>query len=122
MTPRRIHADRWQYLHGSGLVQAGVVIESRWQEVKILATPLLVVLFVCALALGTHGRRKCRPRSMPCETTCVLWLSFNNGYTSYIEVLNAERSLLTAELLQAQTKGIIFQSLVNLYKAMGDRS
>lgn len=34
-------------------------------------------------------------------------------------MLNAERSLFTAELLQAQTKGIIFQSLVNLYKAMG---
>ena len=30
-----------------------------------------------------------------------------------------EASLFAAELLQAQTKGILFQSLVNLYKAMG---
>lgn len=46
-------------------------------------------------------------------------LRFDNGYTSYIEVLDAERSLFAAELLQAQTKGVLFQSLVNLYKAMG---
>jgi len=44
---------------------------------------------------------------------------FDNGYTSYIEVLDAERSLFTAELLQAETKGVLFQALVNLYKAMG---
>jgi multidrug efflux system outer membrane protein len=46
-------------------------------------------------------------------------LRFDNGYTSYIEVLDAERSLFNAELSQAQTKGVLFQSLVNLYKAMG---
>ena len=46
-------------------------------------------------------------------------LRFDNGYTSYIEVLDAERSLFNAELSQAQTKGSLFQSLVNLYKAMG---
>ena len=46
-------------------------------------------------------------------------LRFDNGYTSYIEVLDAERSLFTAELLQAETKGVLFQALVNLYKAMG---
>ena len=46
-------------------------------------------------------------------------LRFDNGYTSYIEVLDAERSLFAAELFQAQTKGVLFQALVNLYKAMG---
>ena len=46
-------------------------------------------------------------------------LRFDNGYTSYIEVLDAERSLFNAELSQAQTKGVLFQALVNLYKAMG---
>jgi multidrug efflux system outer membrane protein len=46
-------------------------------------------------------------------------LRFDNGYTSYIEVLDAERSLFTAELSQAQTKGVLFQALVNLYKTMG---
>ena len=46
-------------------------------------------------------------------------LRFDNGYTSYIEVLDAERSLFNAELAQAQTKGALFQALVNLYKATG---
>ena len=46
-------------------------------------------------------------------------LRFDNGYTSYIEVLDAERSLFNAELAQAQTKGALFQALVNLNKATG---
>jgi multidrug efflux system outer membrane protein len=49
----------------------------------------------------------------------VARLRFDNGYTSYIEVLDAERSLFSAELSHAQTKGSLFQALVNLYKAMG---
>ncbi|HEY3275999.1 MAG TPA: efflux transporter outer membrane subunit [Syntrophorhabdaceae bacterium] len=44
---------------------------------------------------------------------------YDNGYTSYIEVLDAERSLFNAELQYAQTQGTLFQALVNLYKAMG---
>jgi len=35
-------------------------------------------------------------------------LRFDNGYTSYIEVLDAERRLFAAELLQAETKGALF--------------
>ena len=46
-------------------------------------------------------------------------LRFDNGYTSYIEVLDAERSLFNAEFSHAQTKGVLFQALVNLYKAIG---
>lgn len=46
-------------------------------------------------------------------------LRYENGYTSYLEVLDAERSLFNAQLSQAQTKGGLFQSLVNIYKAMG---
>ena len=46
-------------------------------------------------------------------------LRYDNGYTSYIEVLDADRSLFSAELNYTQTQGALFQSLVNLYKAMG---
>jgi multidrug efflux system outer membrane protein len=49
----------------------------------------------------------------------VARLRFDSGYTSYIEVLDAERNLFNAELSHAETKGILFQALVNLYKAMG---
>jgi len=44
---------------------------------------------------------------------------FDEGYTSYLEVLDANRSLFNAELTQAQTKAVLFRSFVNLYKAMG---
>lgn len=46
-------------------------------------------------------------------------LRYENGLTSYIEVLDAERSLFAAELGYAQTQGVLFTSLVNLYKVMG---
>jgi multidrug efflux system outer membrane protein len=46
-------------------------------------------------------------------------LRYENGYTSYIEVLDAERSLFQGELLYAQTQGALFRALVNVYKAMG---
>lgn len=46
-------------------------------------------------------------------------LRYDEGYTSYIEVLDAERSLFDAELSYTQTQGVLFQALVNLYKAMG---
>ena len=44
---------------------------------------------------------------------------FDEGYTSYIEVLDAERSLFNAELSYAQTQAQLLNSLVNIYKAMG---
>ncbi|MRR33553.1 efflux transporter outer membrane subunit [bacterium] len=46
-------------------------------------------------------------------------LRYENGYTSYIEVLDAERSLFNAQLSQAQTKGGLFLSAVNIYRSMG---
>jgi multidrug efflux system outer membrane protein len=46
-------------------------------------------------------------------------LRFEGGYTSYIEVLDAERSLFNAQLSYAQTQGTVFTSTVSLYKAMG---
>jgi len=46
-------------------------------------------------------------------------LRYENGYTSYLEVLDAERSLFDAELGYTQTMGQLLQSLVNLYKAFG---
>jgi multidrug efflux system outer membrane protein len=46
-------------------------------------------------------------------------LRYEGGYTSYIEVLDAERSLFNAQLGYAQTQGTVFNSSVNLYKAMG---
>lgn len=46
-------------------------------------------------------------------------LRYDEGYTSYIEVLDAERNLFDAQVSHAQTQSQIYVSLVNLYKAMG---
>ncbi len=46
-------------------------------------------------------------------------MRYENGYTSYLEVLDAERGLFNAELSYTQTQGVLFRALVNLYKSMG---
>ncbi len=44
---------------------------------------------------------------------------FDEGLTSYIEVLDAERSLFNVELSCTQTQAGLLVSIVNFYKAMG---
>jgi multidrug efflux system outer membrane protein len=46
-------------------------------------------------------------------------LRYDNGYTSYIEVLDAERSLFNVQLQYTQTQQVEFQAMINLYLAMG---
>jgi multidrug efflux system outer membrane protein len=46
-------------------------------------------------------------------------LRYEGGYTSYIEVLDAERSLFNSQLNYTQTQGTVFNSMVTLYKSMG---
>jgi outer membrane protein, multidrug efflux system len=49
----------------------------------------------------------------------VARLRYENGYTSYLDVLDAERSLFSAQLSYAQTQGNLFSALINVYKSMG---
>jgi outer membrane protein, multidrug efflux system len=46
-------------------------------------------------------------------------LRYDNGYTSFLEVLDAERSLFQSQLQLSQTQGQLFTALINLYKALG---
>ena len=46
-------------------------------------------------------------------------LRYDNGYTSYLELLDAERSLFQAQLQLAQTQSQLYFALINLYKALG---
>ena len=46
-------------------------------------------------------------------------LRYENGYSSNLEVLDAERNLFSIELTYIQTRGSLFHALINLYKAMG---
>jgi outer membrane protein, multidrug efflux system len=44
---------------------------------------------------------------------------YRGGITTYLEVLDGQRSLFNAELTLAQARGSEYQSLVQLYKALG---
>ena len=46
-------------------------------------------------------------------------LRYDEGYASYIEVLDAQRSLFDSELQYVSVRGDVYTSLVNTYKAMG---
>jgi multidrug efflux system outer membrane protein len=44
---------------------------------------------------------------------------WDNGYVSYIEVLDAERRLFDAELSLVASQGAVYTTLVDIYKSMG---
>jgi outer membrane protein, multidrug efflux system len=44
---------------------------------------------------------------------------YQGGPTNYLEVLDGQRALYTAELTLAQARGDEYQSLVQLYRALG---
>ncbi len=46
-------------------------------------------------------------------------LRYENGYTSYLEVTDAETKLFNAELQYTQAQGQLFFALINVYKSMG---
>ena len=49
----------------------------------------------------------------------LAWLRYENGYTSYLEVLDAQTRLYNAQLIQTNAQGNLFTALVNVYKSMG---
>lgn len=46
-------------------------------------------------------------------------MRYDNGYTDYLTVLDADRSLFNAELAYTQTQGALHQARISLYKALG---
>jgi multidrug efflux system outer membrane protein len=46
-------------------------------------------------------------------------LRYDEGYSSYIDVLDAQRQLFNAELQYIAVQGDVYASLVSTYKAMG---
>ena len=53
------------------------------------------------------------------ETVRISTLRYKGGTTTYLEVLDGQRSLYGAELTLAATRGDEYRSLVQLYKALG---
>jgi outer membrane protein, multidrug efflux system len=46
-------------------------------------------------------------------------MRYKGGTTTFLEVLDGQRSLFSAELTLAQARGTEYQSLVQLYRALG---
>ncbi|HSN70363.1 MAG TPA: TolC family protein, partial [Steroidobacteraceae bacterium] len=44
---------------------------------------------------------------------------YDGGVTSYLEVLDIERSLFAAELAESQTLRLYYDAIISLYKALG---
>jgi outer membrane protein, multidrug efflux system len=53
------------------------------------------------------------------ESVRLSLLRYKGGTTTYLEVLDGQRSLFSAELTLAQARGTEYQSLVQFYKALG---
>jgi len=53
------------------------------------------------------------------ESVRLSIMRYRGGTTNYLEVLDGQRSLFSAELTLAQARGNEYQSLVQLYKALG---
>ena len=53
------------------------------------------------------------------ETVRISTLRYKGGTTTYLEVLDGQRSLYGAELTLAAARGDEYRSLVQLYKALG---
>jgi multidrug efflux system outer membrane protein len=93
------------------LVQYEEAIQTAFQEVD----DALIALQKSREQLVVQGRQVEALRTY----ARLARLRFEGGYTSYIEVLDAERSLFNAQLSYTQTNGLVFSSLIGLYKAMG---
>jgi outer membrane protein, multidrug efflux system len=53
------------------------------------------------------------------ESVRLSVMRYRGGTTTYLEVLDGQRSLFDAEITLAQARGAEYQSLVQLYKALG---
>lgn len=53
------------------------------------------------------------------DTVDTALVRYRGGITTYLEVLDGQRSLFNAEIVLAQARGSEYQSLVQLYKALG---
>lgn len=53
------------------------------------------------------------------ETVRISKVRYQGGTTTYLEVLDGQRSLFSAELTLAEARGDEYRSLVQLYKALG---
>jgi len=111
---------------GGAITGSYMASEARQQQALIRYQQVIQTAFRevdDALADQKRTREQLAAQKQQVDTlrdyTRIARLRYEEGYTSYIEVLDAERSLFNAELNYTGTQGVLFQALVNLYKSMG---
>jgi len=76
-----------------------------------------------ALVEQTQTREQLKSQKLQVEVLTsynqLAALRYDNGYTSYLEVLDAQRNLFSAELAYTQTQQKLFLSMIKLYAATG---
>ena len=56
----------------------------------------------------------------PGESAAELsWIRYEDGVTSYLEVLETQRALFTSQIATSQTRQLALASVVELYAALG---
>lgn len=93
------------------LLQYQKAIQVAFQEVE----DALVSLQKSRAQLEAQGRQV----NTLANSARLARVRYDNGYTSFIDVLDAERNLFNAQLSYTQTQNAVYASIVNLYKAMG---
>ena len=53
------------------------------------------------------------------RTVDLATLRYQNGYSDYLTVVDAERNLFTAQLQYVQTQGTLYTAVISLYAALG---
>lgn len=76
-----------------------------------------------ALVARTQAADRVTARAQSVEAltrqTRLATLRYDNGYSNYLEVLDAERALFSAELALAQARATQLVAVVDLYRALG---
>jgi multidrug efflux system outer membrane protein len=100
--------------------------ESQHQQALLAYQQAIQVSFgdVSDALIGYQKLREVRLRQQDvvndlAESVRLSVMRYKGGTTTYLEVLDGQRSLYSAELTLAQARGSEYQSLVQLYKALG---
>jgi len=127
-------AEIWSYattvttplFTGGGIAGQVRVTEARQQQLVFAYRQAIQIAFRevdDALIAGQKSREELSAQAQRLEAlrsyARLARMRHDNGYSGYLEVLDAERSLFNAELDYTRVKSDTYFALINLYKAMG---
>jgi multidrug efflux system outer membrane protein len=100
--------------------------ESREQQTRIIYEQKVITAFrevydalVSRISLDRQVEAQARQIEALRSLLKVAQLRYMNGYSSFIDVLDAQRNLLNSELSIVQTRSSGYQSIIELYRALG---